>query len=112
MDFAFLSFSSSQKDFVYCVPAQTIAHTARSAPREIAFVAIFSIRLRTDALPSEVFQGCMEVVPPPLFAEAAQSWRNLLAVEDSKSHRAKLSSKERKKGITKMKSESILIKKY
>ena len=107
-----MSFSSSQKDFVYCVPAQTIAHTARSAPREIAPVEISFIRLRTDTFPSVVSQGCMEIVPPPLFAEAAQSWRNLLAVEDSKSHRAKLSSRERKKGITKMKNESILIKKY
>jgi hypothetical protein len=41
--FAFLSFSSSPRDFVYWIPAQTIAPTASSAPKLIAHSAIVMI---------------------------------------------------------------------
>lgn len=38
--FAFLSFSSSPNAFVYWIPDHTIAHTAKSAPKDIAPLAI------------------------------------------------------------------------
>lgn len=66
--FAFFSFSSSPYDFVYCIPAHTIAPTARSAPKDIATVAIFCIRSCTHFLSLDSPLGLIPTVQSQQFA--------------------------------------------
>lgn len=86
VDFAFLSFSSSPNDFVYWIPDQTIAPTARSAPREIAHVATFTTRTRIQLLSAPSRDGSIPIVP----FSFAQPIRNPAAFSESRLQRAKL----------------------
>jgi hypothetical protein len=73
--FAFLSCSSSPYALVYWIPAQTMAPTARSAPREIATVAIVIILVLNEALPSSRKPGLIQIL-----VSFQQSLRNCAAL--------------------------------